>query len=153
MPTPKKPKSAHKKPGRPSLCTEETIERLCSAMERLGVIKYAAAEAGVSVDVIALWMSRRGEGGVYARFAARWDAVKEKTKVALVQHIIDQAQRDWRASAWLLERLDAQAWPQKPEVVVTTHVHRGAEVGPLLRRLVAMPSEAHGDDEPPRGTA
>lgn len=153
MGTPKKPKSEHKKPGRPSLCTDETIEKLCAEMERTGVIKYAAALAGVSVDVIELWMSRRNEGGNYAKFASRWTLARERSRAALVARIMEHADRDWRASAWLLERLDPQTWPQRPEVQVTTHVHQGAEVGPLLRRLVAMPSEAHGDDPPPRGTA
>jgi len=36
---------------------------------------------------------------------------------------------------------------------VTTNVNQGANIAPLLRQLVHMPSEAHGDDPPPRGTA
>jgi hypothetical protein len=153
MPTPRKPKSQHKKPGRPSLCTDETIRKLCEELERLGVVKYAAALAGVSVDVIDLWLSRAKEGGQYAKFATAWTLSRERSRAALVARIMEHADRDWRASAWLLERLDPATWPQKPEVVVTTNVNQGANIGPLLRQLVAMPSEAHGDDPPPRGTA
>jgi hypothetical protein len=153
MPTPKKPKSQHKKPGRPSLCTDETIRRLCEELERTGVVKYAAALAGVSVDVIDLWLSRAREGGQYAKFATAWNLSRERSRAALVARIMEHSDRDWRASAWLLERLDPATWPQKPEVVVTTNVHQGANIAPLLRQLVHMPSEAHGDDPPPRGTA
>jgi hypothetical protein len=63
----------------------------------------------------------------------------------LVQNIAIAGADDWRASAWLLERYDPEHFPQRPEVQVTTHVHQGAEVAPLLQKLVSAKPEKVGN--------
>jgi hypothetical protein len=114
----------------------EVIDRLCEAYARLGVASYACAEVGVPYSTLANWLSLAKRGHNYALLAERWEESKIRARARLAQHVIDRSAEDWKAAAWLLERLDPQTWPQKPEVVVTTHVHQGAEVAPLLAKLV-----------------
>jgi len=114
----------------------EVIDRLCEAYARLGVASYACAEVGVPYSTLANWLSLAKRGHNYAVLAERWEEAKIRARARLAQHVIDRSAEDWKAAAWLLERLDPQTWPQKPEVVVTTHVHQGAEVAPLLAKLV-----------------
>lgn len=114
----------------------EVIDRLCEAYGRLGVAQYACAEVGVPVSTLHRWLSLEKRGHNYAILAQRWEEAKMRARARLAQHIVDRSAEDWKAAAWLLERLDPQTWPQKPEVVVTTHVHQGAEVAPLLAKLV-----------------
>lgn len=114
----------------------EVIDRLCEAYGRLGVGSYACAEVGVPYATLMHWLSLRKRGHNYALLAERWEEAKMRARARLAQHVIDRSAEDWKAAAWLLERLDPQTWPQKPEVVVTTHVHQGAEVAPLLAKLV-----------------
>jgi hypothetical protein len=114
----------------------EVIDRLCEAYARLGVASYACAEVGVPYSTLANWLSLAKRGHNYAILAQRWEESKIRARARLAQHVIDRSAEDWKAAAWLLERLDPQTWPQKPEVVVTTHVHQGAEVAPLLAKLV-----------------
>ncbi len=114
----------------------DVIDRLCEAYGRLGVGSYACAEVGVPYATLMHWLSLRKRGHNYAILADRWEEAKMRARARLAQHVIDRSAEDWKAAAWLLERLDPQTWPQKPEVVVTTHVHQGAEVAPLLAKLV-----------------
>lgn len=121
--------------GRPTICTDENIDKLCEALERLGIGKYACIEVGINEGTVQSWLSRAGQGGQFARFAERWARARVRSRAALVQNIAQAGADDWRASAWLLERYDPENFPQKPEVQVTTHVHQGAEVAPLLAKL------------------
>ena len=114
----------------------EVIDRLCEAYGRLGVAQYACAEVGVPTSTLHRWLSLEKRGHNYAVLAQRWEEAKMRARARLAQHIVDRSAEDWKAAAWLLERLDPQTWPQKREVVVTTHVHQGAEVAPLLAKLV-----------------
>ena len=114
----------------------DVIDRLCEAYGRLGVGSYACAEVGVPYATLMHWLSLRRRGHNYAILAERWEEAKRRARARLAQHVIDRSAEDWKAAAWLLARLDPQTGPQKPEVVVTPHVHQGAEVAPLLAKLV-----------------
>jgi hypothetical protein len=123
----------------------EIIERLCEAYARLGVGTYACAEVGVPHSTLMGWLARREQGHNYGLLAERWEEAKVRARARLAQHVIDRSAEDWRAAAWLLERLDPQTWPQKPEVVVTTHVHQGADVAGLLAKLVPTDKRVGSD--------
>ena len=131
--------------GRPTTCTDEIIDKLCEALERLGVGKYACIECGVNEGTVQSWLTRSSQGGQFAKFADRWARARVRSRAALVQNIAQAGADDWRASAWLLERYDPEHFPQKPEVQVTTHVHQGAEVAPLLQKLVSAKPEKVGN--------
>ena len=131
--------------GRPTTCTDEIIEKLCEALERLGVGKYACIECGVSEGTVLSWQNKASQGGQFAKFAERWARARVRSRAALVQNIAQAGADDWRASAWLLERYDPEHFPQRPEVQVTTHVHQGAEVAPLLAKLVSAKPEKVGN--------
>jgi hypothetical protein len=135
--------------GRPkesgTLCNNENIDKLCEALERLGIGKYACIEVGINEGTVNGWLMKAAQGGQYAIFADRWARARVRSRAALVQNIAQAGADDWRASAWLLERYDPEAFPQKPEVQVTTHVHQGAEVAPLLAKLVSAKPERVGN--------
>jgi hypothetical protein len=135
--------------GRPkesgTLCSNENIDKLCEALERLGIGKYACIEVGINEGTVNGWLMKAAQGGQYAIFADRWARARVRSRAALVQNIAMAGADDWRASAWLLERYDPEHFPQKPEVQVTTHVHQGAEVAPLLQKLVSAKPEKVGN--------
>jgi hypothetical protein len=135
--------------GRPkesgTLCSNENIDKLCDALERLGIGKYACIEVGINEGTVHSWLTRAAQGGQYAIFAERWARARVRSRAALVQNIATAGADDWRASAWLLERYDPEHFPQRPEVQVTTHVHQGAEVAPLLQKLVSAKPEKVGN--------
>lgn len=130
---PRRPPKTHDT-GRPTMCTPETIDRLCEAMEALGFVGAACARAGVASATVRDWVLRAADGQEpYATFAARWAQARARAQARLVEVI--QASPDWRAAAWLLERAAPDEYPRDPQVTVTTHVHQGVETAPLLARI------------------
>lgn len=85
-----------------------TAERLARLLERGVAIEQAAAAVGIPRRTIYNWLERAGEVGapeVYVQFAERIEQARSKCEADLVETIADEAREDWRAAAWLLERL------------------------------------------------
>ncbi len=91
-------------PGRPTLYTEATIERLCAHIREHGLSDSpAAVRAGVSVASISRW--KRAHPGLAPRLAG----AREEFRAAMLSIILTATTRDgrpdWRAAAWILERV------------------------------------------------
>jgi len=125
--------------GRPTMCTPDVIDRLCDAMQSLGFVGAACAQAGVHKSTVMEWVQRGADGEQpFADFAGRWAQARARAQAVLVGNIRDAAAAgDWRAAAWALERANPEEYPREPSVTVTTHVHQGVETAPLLERIAA----------------
>jgi hypothetical protein len=107
------------KGGRPTKLTPEVRERILSILSVGGTWKMAAAAGGISDDT--LKRHRDANEG----FAAACARARDSGAAALVEKIRNAAEGgDWRASAWLLERIS-------PEVYGRRVVVGGPDGGPV----------------------
>jgi hypothetical protein len=85
-----------RKSGRPTKFSEETIERLCSAVADGMPIKGACIVAGIGVTTLNEWRDR------YPDLVKQLADARECARLKALQAIRAAADKDWRASAeWL----------------------------------------------------
>lgn len=91
--------------ARPSELTQDVAATLLTALERMP-LKSACAVAGINASTYRRWV-RRGEAGepLYEEFAIAARRVRALFAAELVRGIETAGKEDWRAAAWLLERL------------------------------------------------
>ena len=90
--------------GRPTACTQDTIDRYCDAIIDGLSLRSAAAEAGICTNTADNW-AKRGEAGEepFAEFLRQREkaiAVWERKR----QAAMDEAGPQWAREAWRLER-------------------------------------------------
>jgi hypothetical protein len=92
---------------------------------------------------------RRGEKP-YEQFLQEATRARDAAEVRYAAVVAKAAKEGNEAAArWWLERRRPDTWGRKDaDVQVSTHVHQGAEIAPLLTRLAAFPIDARGDGEP-----
>ena len=108
------------KPGRPKgsvKLTGDKQERIVEALEGGHSLASAARLAGFHRDTVHRWMTRgrKGESPLFVRF---FDAVQEalaRSEHRLTSLMMNHAEKDWRAAAWLLSRRFPH-WRDKPIV-------------------------------------
>ena len=116
--------------GRPSAMTEQVVADIVNALAAGATVRAAAGAAGISERTYHSWRERGEQEGAdeaFLQFLQRTTRAREQGKVALVASIRRSANEgDWRAAAWLLERLEPEAWAAK-------HVleHSGLDGGPV----------------------
>ncbi len=96
---------------------------------------------------------RRGEP-VYDAFLQAATRARDAAEVRYAA-VVAKAAKEGNESAarWWLERRRPETWGRKDaDVQVSTHLHQGADIAPLLTKLASYPVDAHGDEEP-KGTA
>jgi hypothetical protein len=141
--------------ARPTKLDAGRQARICEALA-LGVsIEAAAAHAGLSAACVHDWMARGRKGE--PRFIEFLEATTRARDAAEVRFaaVVAKAAKEGNESAarWWLERRRPETWARKDaDVHVSTHVHQGAEIAPLLTRLASFRVDARGDEEP-KGTA
>lgn len=98
--------------ARASKLTPAVQQKLTDALAEGASLTTAANRAGIHRDTIYAWLLRgRGPGApkLYARFAEAYDAAVNTRKESLIQRVEEgrliSGDPDWKASAWLLERL------------------------------------------------
>ena len=92
--------------GRPTICTPEVIEAVREAMEMGATQTIAQDYAGISSTAWHEWMAKGATGQQpYADFAAAVKASKGKGAIRNLGIIKDAAPNDWKAAAWMLERV------------------------------------------------
>ena len=117
------------KSGRPSAMTEQVVSDIVNALAAGAAVKAAAGAAGISERTYHSWRERGEQEGAdeaFLQFLQRTTRAREQGKVALVASIRRSANEgDWRAAAWLLERIE-------PEALAAKHIlqHAGPYGGP-----------------------
>jgi len=85
------------KRGPKSKLTPQLQAHICESLEKCNTIKTSMQNAGICERVFYDWMKNPS-------FAAAVHRARAKAKAKLVRTIINQAPRDWRAAAFILER-------------------------------------------------
>ena len=122
-------KSKGAAPGRPSAMTDEVVTDIVNALAAGATAKAAAGAAGISEATYHSWRAQACEGAdpVFLEFLERTTRAREQGKVALAASIRKAANEgDWRAAAWLLERLEPEGWSLKQQLE-----HTGPAGGPI----------------------
>lgn len=117
----------------PTHLTDELADRVIRGIDAGLTVKAAGGVAGVPERTLRRWLSvgRKATAGLYRQFAERVDAAKA---FAAVGTINDAAKGDWKAAAFLLERLYPDEYgPQRREVKLLRRM-----VKVLARRVKAL---------------
>ena len=97
--------------GRPSKLTPETQARIVSAVRCGASFKNACVAAGISERTFQRWRQKGEHQGAkteYRRFWRDLTQAEQEGQTARLAIIQEAARNDWRAAAWLLERMDPE---------------------------------------------
>lgn len=102
------------KPGRPSMFTPETREKIINAL-RAGNYRVAACKfAGIDNRTFLRWMKAGSEGQEgFAEFVDQVKQAEAQAEASLVATIRKAAGDHWQAAAWLLERKYVTRWGRR----------------------------------------
>jgi hypothetical protein len=93
--------------GRPCKFDPETERTLIRAIEDGLTLKVAASLAGICYETLNRW-KKRGEGSYaepkFRQFCHALEKANARAVQKHVQNISNHARKDWKASAWILER-------------------------------------------------
>jgi transposase-like protein len=95
-----------KKKGRPSKFTKDRRERIVQAIQAGCTYEMAADYAGVTRSTLWNWL-KKGEDPKEKTYCTFLDQVKKAEVEGAMVHlgtIAQASQKDWKASAWMLER-------------------------------------------------
>ena len=102
---------------RPHECTEETTKAICDALVMTGSITAACDDAGITTQCYYNWRKRGEEGeDPFVSFLDRTTVARRAGKRALINTVRVAAKKDWRAAAWMLERVDPDGWSKRTEL-------------------------------------
>lgn len=157
QPTKKAPPAAparRRGAGRPTLLTQETTDRLLSAL-RAGNFRNVAAEwAGISDRVFREWMAK-GEAsrrGPFVDFRRRVLEAERAAEIRAVGLVMKAAEEDPKHAEWWLERKFPERWGRRDKMEVSgsgggpIQLGSGDSLMAYLRKL-----EGGGSATPPAG--
>ena len=143
--------------GRPTKLTEDLLEELCQHLEDGNAIATACDLVGISERVYHKWQARgkeevervaedgrrrvRKDERRYVQFVQATTRARAAAVQKRVSNIRDAASEDWRASAWLLERMKPEEWGKTQK-----HEHMGEGGGPLRVTGINFAAEEGGDE-------
>lgn len=101
-------------PGRPSVFTPETREKIYNAL-RAGNYRVAACKfAGISDETFRVWINRGKRGDAeFVEFLEQVKQAEAQAEASLVATIRKAAGDHWQAAAWLLERKYVVRWGRR----------------------------------------
>ncbi len=105
--------------ARPRKLTPRIAARLVDALNQGAAIDVAANYVGVSRRIVYKWIEdgRAADGGRLAVFADLVDQALASAELRLQLVVKKEAQSNWKAAAWLLERRFPERWgPRRVEV-------------------------------------
>lgn len=104
--------------GRPSKISQEIIKNITDALKTGAYIETAAVYAGIDKKTLYTWLKKgnRKEGAIYVQFLHAVDNAMAEAELIDIQNLQKAAQRDWRASAWRLERKFPNKWGYKQQI-------------------------------------
>jgi hypothetical protein len=116
-----------KQKGRPSKCTAQYVPRFLKHIAEGQTIRAAAALAGLHIDSIMRWLEAARDGDErYFEFSELYARARGKAQSKMVAEIRRAGTGDWRATAWLLERMFVSDFSLKQ-----THEISGPNGGPI----------------------
>lgn len=113
-------------------CTPEQTEQVCKYVAGGASIPDACEMAGLSWNVAKEWRVKGRAGKEpFAHFYEQTEKAKATWRAVAAMRVSAAGKKDWRASAWLLERRSAQYRP--PQRVE----HTGKDGGPMQYQELA----------------
>lgn len=106
--------------GRPPKLTLDMIEKICDLIIQGKSIAHAGILAGISESTLFRWLAigrRDGADSIYAELVSRVNEATECSELELRQNIRIAAMqpKNWRASAWMLERRFPENYQKRRE--------------------------------------
>ena len=102
--------------------TKETIELIRYGLSQGMSIKAVCGKAGIAVDTYYRWKRTDKD------FRDMVDSTQYDVEAKALQAMKNQANKDWRIWAWILERRFPQEWQKTKEVTINTQQQTGADV-------------------------
>lgn len=114
----------------------ESVKRFISAIKQGATIESAAGFAGLSVSVIYHYLSkgRQEEKGIYKTFFDDYKKAKGSLMLKHLMIIHKAAEKDWRASKYILESQFGMVPQYKPEIEININVDQ-ADTKDLIEQL------------------
>ncbi len=136
-------------PGRPKLYSEAAVERLCEIIRRLGLADSpAAVRAGLSASTLFRWKAEHD--GLADRLSCAREEFRERQLAIIFQAATRDGRPDWRAAAWLLERVFPEDYsrrrypsPDNSRYTISDEDEAYAEEMAFQREWAASPEAAH----------
>jgi hypothetical protein len=105
-----------KKMGRPTVISEEKIEKILDCIRKGAYIETAAAFAGVHKSTFYDWLKKgaRKQGKIYEHFSDAVQQAMGESQMFDLNVIHDCAAKgNWQAAAWRLERKNPKQWGRR----------------------------------------
>jgi hypothetical protein len=121
--------------GRPSKMTPDVVARILSGVRCGASYAEACAAAGISASTLAHWKRRAKAPDAprkLRRFMRKLEQARHEGHIARLATIQKASQTDWRAAAWLTERLSPERFSTKHQIQ-----HSGRIDAPTDRRAIA----------------
>ena len=139
--------------GRPSLVATEAANKIIEALRRGSPIKPSCEAAGISYPTLRTWIQRgeddkaAGRSTEFVEFLDRLTRARAEAEVNLVGKL--EADPDWRAAAFILERGYRERWGKDVQQTATVQIvidaDQAAAITEALRYTSAKPL-AHTPD-------
>lgn len=106
--------------GEGTKCTPETVEKICEAVRLGAPLDVARGYGGVPAPTFIEWM-RQGRDGwePYVSFVEKLDEAMHEGQMRDIRRVDAGAEKDWRASAFKLERRFPEHWGEKKQIDTT----------------------------------
>ncbi|HEV7717140.1 MAG TPA: transposase [Steroidobacteraceae bacterium] len=104
--------------ARRSKFTPATGARICKLVALGVTLDAAAGHEGVSKQTVYNWrdQGRAGRTGGYVTFAKQLHQALSKAEVQQTKNVIAMGKRDWKASAWWLERRRPEVYGDRSKI-------------------------------------
>lgn len=123
--------------------TPELGSNLCKVLARGNFREMACAQVGISTQTLRNWLRRGVEGEEqFAELLLNVENAEAQSEDLLITGIQAAGKQDWRALAWILERLASQRWGYKAQAQV--------DVQKELNRILEKIQKVLGADDAAR---
>lgn len=134
--------------GRPTKLDDKLTIEICKLIE-LGVSPPVAAECcGITKQSFYNWMER-GEEAKTGKHRDFFDKIEQSKAIAVKECIVDiKNSKDWKAKAWLVERLDRFSYGtvKKVELEHSGSVNNTVTFNPIMQDEI-LEEEGYDGDE------
>ena len=127
--------------GRKSKCTEDRIQKIVEAIRAGLHYELAAKAGGISKGTLYLWLreGKKRSTGNQAKLARLVEEAEVETAANLFASIMEHSSKDWKASAWALER--RFGWTKGNTLNQIPEEETSSEIPTNLRELLEVQLE------------